>query len=285
MGAQTLGVLAVEDGSVDIDNLEEEGLAPGKILVYRQGSTPPDFLGGEKLPVDFDKEEENLLDEFHKISGTSEMGNMETISNSISGVALELLIDENETRLIFTTDSIKTAIKTVAKHILRLYKQFATLPRLLKVMGENGGLDIMYFSQSDITSDDVRFDTDNDSTDTVSQRREMIFNLLDKGLLSDENGKISNATRSKILENLGFGVWENATDLNELHLKNADLENTWLASGENVSVKEIDEHALHVASHVGYMLKNIYGSKNVDKNVEAKFLQHIAAHKSAVEQN
>ena len=281
----TLGVLAVEDGSVDIDNLEEEGLAPGKILVYRQGSTPPDFLGGEKLPVDFDKEEENLLDEFHKISGTSEMGNMETISNSISGVALELLIDENETRLIFTTDSIKTAIKTVAKHILRLYKQFATLPRLLKVMGENGGLDIMYFSQSDITSDDVRFDTDNDSTDTVSQRREMIFNLLDKGLLSDENGKISNATRSKILENLGFGVWENATDLNELHLKNADLENTWLASGENVSVKEIDEHALHVASHVGYMLKNIYGSKNVDKNVEAKFLQHIAAHKSAVEQN
>ena len=33
--------LAVEDGSVDIDNLEEEGLSPGKILVYRQGAQPP----------------------------------------------------------------------------------------------------------------------------------------------------------------------------------------------------------------------------------------------------
>lgn len=33
--------LAVEDGSVDIDSLEEEGLSPGKILVYRQGSQPP----------------------------------------------------------------------------------------------------------------------------------------------------------------------------------------------------------------------------------------------------
>lgn len=34
-------VLTVEDGSVDIDNLEEEGLAPGKILIYRQGTNAP----------------------------------------------------------------------------------------------------------------------------------------------------------------------------------------------------------------------------------------------------
>ncbi len=275
----TLGVLSVEDGSVDIDNLEEEGLAPGKILVYRQGATPPEFLGEEKLPSDFDKEEERLLDEFYKISGTSETGNMDKISNSISGVTLELLIDENETRLIFTTDSIKSAIKTVAKHILRLYKQFATLPRLLKVMGENGGLDIMYFSKSDITSDDVRFDTDNDSNDTLTQRRETIFNLLDKGLLSDEDGRISNATRSKILENIGFGVWDSATDLTELQNKNADLENTWLDDGKDVSVKEIDDHALHINEHTAFMLKNIYTSQNFDTQVEEKFLKHIAQHK------
>ena len=37
----SMGVLTVEDGSVDLDNLEEEGLSPGKILVYRQGSNAP----------------------------------------------------------------------------------------------------------------------------------------------------------------------------------------------------------------------------------------------------
>ena len=30
-------ILFVEDGSIDTDNLEEEGLALGKILVYRNG--------------------------------------------------------------------------------------------------------------------------------------------------------------------------------------------------------------------------------------------------------
>lgn len=36
--------LAVEDGSIDIDAFEEEGLAPGKILVYRQGAQLPVVL-------------------------------------------------------------------------------------------------------------------------------------------------------------------------------------------------------------------------------------------------
>ena len=37
----TYGYMTVEDGSLDIDELSEEGLAPGKILWYRQGSNWP----------------------------------------------------------------------------------------------------------------------------------------------------------------------------------------------------------------------------------------------------
>lgn len=36
-------ILCVEDGSVDTDELSEEGLAPGKIIIYRQGSSCPSF--------------------------------------------------------------------------------------------------------------------------------------------------------------------------------------------------------------------------------------------------
>ncbi len=278
----TMGVLAVEDGSVDIDNLEEEGLAPGKILVYRQGSNAPQFLDGEQLPTDFEKEEDKLLDEFSTLSGTSVLGNMENLSSSLSGVTLELIIDENETRLVFTTDSIKEAIKSIAKHILRLYRQFATFPRIEKIVGTNGELDTFYFKGSDISSDDVQFDTDNESNDTLSQRRQMIFTLLDKGLLADEDGKISKSMKSKIMENLGFGIWDYSVDLSDLHIKNADSENAKMASCDMVEVKEIDDHSLHINQHIAYMLKVIY-SKDVDKKVENIFLQHIRAHKDALE--
>ena len=278
----TMGVLTVEDGSVDVDNLEEEGLAPGKILVYRQGSSAPQFLGGENVPAEFEKEEERLLEEFYALSGTNQFGNMDSIGSSLSGVALEILIDENESRLKFTTDSIKAAIKTAAKHILRLFKQFATIPRLVKIVGENGKLDVVYFKGNDISSDDVQFDTDVETNDTLSQRREMIFNLLDKNLLCDENGKISNSMKARIVESLGFGVWQEGVDVGELQIKNADEENARMLSGKKLDVKEIDDDKLHLNQHIAFMLKSIY-SNETDKKIEQIFLEHIRAHKEKIE--
>ena len=65
----TLGVMVVEDGSVDIDNLEEEGLSPGKVLIYRQGSSLPQMmkLDAEVIKVLSD-EEDRLLKEFDNFS-------------------------------------------------------------------------------------------------------------------------------------------------------------------------------------------------------------------------
>lgn len=40
----TLPLMLVEDGSVDVDELAEEGLVPGKILVYRQNAKAPQLI-------------------------------------------------------------------------------------------------------------------------------------------------------------------------------------------------------------------------------------------------
>ncbi len=37
----TIGHMVVEDGSIDVDELSEDGLAPGKVIVYRQGASWP----------------------------------------------------------------------------------------------------------------------------------------------------------------------------------------------------------------------------------------------------
>ena len=60
----SMGMLTVEDGSLDVDDLQDEGLSPGKILVYRQGSKAPEMMDDSVLPPDFDKEEDKLLQEF-----------------------------------------------------------------------------------------------------------------------------------------------------------------------------------------------------------------------------
>jgi len=44
-----INILCVEDGSVDVERLEQEGLHDGKVVIYRQGANPPFVL---KLKTD-----------------------------------------------------------------------------------------------------------------------------------------------------------------------------------------------------------------------------------------
>lgn len=280
----SLGVLSVEDGSVDLDNLEEEGLCPGKVLVYRQGATEPKYLQSESIPAGLSDEENNLLDEFNKISGVNDLLSTSTISSNISGNALELLISQDETRLNASIESIKSACKEIAKKILRLYKQYAIFPRIAKIVGENGQIEMFYFSSSDISSDDIELENQTDGSQTLTQRREMIFSLLEKGIFQDENGTLTNRMKCKILEMLGLGIWENAQDLNELHLKRADGENIKMLKGDEVDVSEIDDDKLHLNEHIAFMLgEDFEKAKAKNSKLEKMFLEHIHKHKKKME--
>ena len=280
----SMGVLSVEDGSVDLDNLEDEGLCPGKILVYRQGSSEPKYLQGESLPNGLSDEENALLEEFNKISGVNDILNSSSLSSNISGTALELLISQDEERLNASIESIRGANIEIARKILKLYKQYAIFPRLARIVGENGQVELFYFSSCDISSDDVEIENVSSGLSSMTQRREMIFSLLEKGIFNDENGQLSSKMKCKIFEMLGMGNWESAQDLNELHIKKAGSENLKMLDGVNCKVSEIDEDNLHINEHIAFMLGSDYEKMSMkNANLERVFLEHIRAHRQKME--
>ncbi len=283
----SMGILTVEDGSVDTDNLEIEGLSPGKVLVYRQGSNPPSIMTNSSVPADFTTEEQRLLEEFTEISGISEiLRNNSVVAGNLSGTALQLLIEQDNSRLTSTADNIKLAVRDVARHILRLYKQYALTPRLARLNNDEGGVDMFYFVNNDISSEDIVFETENEIGETLAQKRSMIFELLNAGLLNDQDGTMSNSTRHKVLEMLGFGIWENSVDLKTLQIKYADKENLMLITNpRQVEVTDIDDHELHINEHIGFMLTKEYEEyKDKQPNIKDKFLNHIRLHKTYLEQ-
>ena len=203
-----------------------------------------------------------------------------SVAQNVSGVALQLMIEQEDTRITSTVDSIKNAIKMIGKNILRLYKQFAEVPRLAKIVGNKGEIEIFFFNKSDITSDEIVFETESEISETLAQRRSMVFDLLNNGLLHDEDGKLSNNMRVKVLELLGFGLWENGQDVNELHVKKASDENLKLLNKEKIEPLEIDNHALHINEHISFMLSGEMDKKlKKDKKINDIFLQHIREHK------
>lgn len=280
----TMGVVAVEDGSVDTDELAEEGLSPGKIIVYRQGANPPALMGTGTMPTDLNREEDRLLNEFILLSGVSEFSRSTDIAAGTSGVALQLLIEQEDARLNAVTENVRSAIRETAKQMIRLFKQFATSTRLLRTAGEQGKVELYYFNSSDLGSDDVVFDTENELSYTPAQKKSAVYELIDAGLLTDDTGKLSERTKAKLLEILGFGSIDNTLDIESLHINKADEENL---SGfkKPIGVDEYDDHELHIAEHTRFLLSA--ESEGVRNNPETKenALEHLRAHKTMAAEN
>ena len=202
----SMGVLTVEDGSVDIDSLVQDGLEPGKVIVYKRGGNAPKFLSEETLPNCFDDEEESLLNEFSEISGVTNILTNQFSANSLSGTALELLIEQDSSRLNITIEEIDGAVKNLAKMILRLYKQFAVLPRLVKISNDKKEISIKYFKNSDLGLEDIVFVSDCVLTESLSTKRDNILKLLSSNIFRDENGNFEEEAKRKILELFGINI-------------------------------------------------------------------------------
>ena len=234
------------------------------------------MLNAGQVPAEFGREEEKLLNEFVMISGVSEVTTYSQVpSNVASGTAISLLLEQDDTRISLTADSLREAVKRIGRHIIRLYKQFADAPRMKRVVGEGGEVEVMQFRAGDLGSEDVTFDTENEIEDSLSTRRAMVYDLLGLGLFADENGIIPARTKTKLLEILGFGNWEQSRDADEAHLAKAERENFELRS-RDVVPDPVDDHALHITEHTKLCV-----SAPCEKNEKfrARVTAHINKHK------
>lgn len=278
----SMGVLTVEDGSVDVDELTEEGLLPGKVLVYRQGGKAPEMLDCGSVPSEFKDEEEWLEKEFALISGVSDLSQNSTPARVTSATGLQLLLSQDESRLSATIGSVERAMKEVGKQILRLYRQFAGTARLMTLTGENKKTQVYYFNAANLEVSDVQFESQ--ETASPEEKRATLLKLYEAGLLTDEEGKLTQENKNRILEAFGFGSYENARDISALHTAKAKEENLDLTASE-VCVDEYDDHSVHITEHIRFLLSAEFKKRKDCGEVKKRCLAHIDAHKIAKRAN
>ncbi len=277
----SMGVMTVEDGSVDVDDLAEEGLSPGKVLVYRQGSKPPEMMNDLSMPNDFNQEEEKLINEFVIVSGVSDVTSSSSNASLSSGTALQILVEQDNSRLLMTAEEIRRAILEVAKRIIWLYGQFSEGTRSYRYVDESNVMRLGYANFSSINTDDVYLEGENELLYSESQKKDVIFKLYQSGLLFDEEGKLRSGTKEKILSLLGYKDLDYQKGIPRLQEEKALRENENMKKQE-VFVEEIDDNAIHVDEHVRYVLSE-YQSLNEEQ--KQRYYKHIQEHKNKLKEN
>ena len=272
----SMGVLTVEDGSVDADELAEDGLLPGKIILYRQGSKAPEMLDFGSIPSEFKDEEEWLEREFSLVSGISDLFQNSTPVRVTSASGLQLLLSQDESRLAGTVGGIERALKEVGRQILRLYRQFAGTARLMTLTGEDKKTQLYYFNASNLDVNDLQFEEK--ETSSPEEKKATLLRLYEAGLLTDENGALTMENKHRILEAFGFGSYENARDISSLHIAKAGEENAAM-KGADASPDEYDDHALHLQEHTRFLLGAEFKRAKNKEEWKARVTAHMRAHR------
>ena len=281
MNRLSMGIMNVEDGSIDVEELAEDGLSPGKILVYRQGSTPPEMMSGISMPTEFNEEEEKLLDEFVTISGVSDVSSSKNNAKLSSGSALQMLIEQDNERLVPVAERIRNCCLEIAKHIISLYSVFLVGVRAIRYKDGFDKIRICHIDKDKVNSEEIYIEKENELLLTPLQKKDITFRLLETGLLNDEKGVIREEIKEKILISLGYKDLDYQKGLSSLQTEKAQYENGLLRQKE-LLVEEVDTHEIHVEEHTRYVLSEYSELTDTQKQ---NIFNHVKAHKKIINEN
>lgn len=278
----TIGVLSVEENSlVDEDYYYENGIAPGEIIKHKRGSDAPRFLSVDSLPDDIAREEQAMLVAFNRLSGVSDLGKQSTVPSQVtSGVAIAGLAEQDDTRIGLEADNIKHCLVSVGKKWLVLYHNNVSFARQVADIGRNNEFEIEQFIGSDLRSFDVFVESEPESSDTLSQRRQKVIELLNGGLFNDpETGNISREGRAKIFEMLELGDWETFVESDDRQKQRAQRENNAMVTGEPATLLDFDDDIVHISVHNNFRLSAEYEDAiKRNSQIDQMFTEHVNQH-------
>lgn len=206
---------------------------------------------------------EVLKEEINNISGISEVSRGTLPSASIPAIGMQLLTEQDDTRIGVMTEQHEHSWAGVGSLILKYVQMGYKLPRKLKIAGPS-----LEYTVKEVSGDMIKNNTDviviRGSTLPGSKtlNRQEILNAYDKGLLGDPTDP---KVREKVLGLIEFGdttgLWEDY-GLDESQIKKGIDQ---LEQGIPVQVDELDNHIMWILKLNRYRKGDKFGALSPDK--------------------
>lgn len=282
LSSVAVGVTIVDATTAERNNIETDGIAPGDIIIYDKSDNTqvPTYMQSPPLPNEFFNQENMDLGNFTKMSGVSEISRDSSAPTGVeSGKALTVLNEQDETRLSLTARQVQDCMLGVSKQSMYLYKQFVDIDRILKIVGKGDAVKALSWNKNTITADDIIIEGLARISETLTQKRNMIMQLINMGMFRDEQGRIDD---SAILEKLEFGDADVSLDSKRLQKIKSNEQNIKMSIGQPCTIEFYELHSIAVDTHIEYMLSAEFDM--LEEPIKEIFKQHIAEHINYVQQ-
>lgn len=205
---------------VDEDDLTNE---IGGIVYYPPQSQKPQREAPPDLPSIYDRLLEFYMRDIDDMSGAREIsqGNLPTGLDTYSG--LQLMVEQENEKLSISSENYERGMKRALKRVLHLMRKHYTEERLIKIVGEDGQLEVESFLGSDLSGgEDINIVQGSSLPELKASQQERIMTLWNMGAIVDRNGQPDHET---FLRLLGMGDAEAVYEEKELDENKAKFEN------------------------------------------------------------
>ena len=246
-----------------------------------EDGSQPKPVQAPQLPQYAYTDGETLKQDLNQISGINEASQGQMPSASIPAIGMQMLVEQDETRIGVITESNENSWAKVGELILRYAAKYYKAPRLIKEAGEAGEYLVQEFTSEDLKDHfDVIVIRGSTLPGSKVLKRQEIINLHQMGYLGNPQDP---AVLAKVLQQLEYGdiaeVWEDqSVDMQQIKRSLQDIE-----GGMIPDIHDDDNHRMHF--EYKNRLRKTEKFLNYPPKIKQLFLADLLTHKQLMLQS
>jgi hypothetical protein len=268
------------------EDFEWHGL-PGERVKFVPTGGPdsaPAFMDVPELPAYVQNQLESIEQSIREISGQHEVSSSQVPAGVTAASAINLLQEQDDTRLGPDIADMETTLAEAGKRILWLLGRYCTDQRTMRIGGEDGDWDFLAWKGQMLEGcDDIEVQVGSGIPQSRAAKQATISQMLNTFI---QNGKpLDDRTLRKVLREFEVGGLESFFSTISRDETQVNDENRRMCLGEEVTVNSFDNDQGHVTAHQEFRKTARY-RRTVAQNpdVDAMFEAHVSAHKERMAQ-
>lgn len=262
-------IMAPKTSNIDRDELAN---IHGQFIEY-SGIIPPQIIPAVPLPQQVEREIDRNRSDMDTVSGSHEVSRAEVPSGVKSGIAINYLLEQDDTTLAPIIQYYERSKKRLAKGKLALAQQFYVEDRTLKASHSESEVDVMMFRGTDLTTN-IRIVPGSAMPRSRAAMQAMILDMFERNAIIDDMGMPDPQKLFRLLrDSLPL---EGVADDQNLDLDRARRENIRMAGGEPIAAMHWENHKLHMMEHNRYRKSERF--YQLSPEIQKVFDQHVMIH-------
>ncbi len=220
-------------------------------------ASEPHELTQPAIPQYAFEEERTLKDDINDTAGINEASRGQLPSSSIPAIGMQLLVEQDDTRIGVETESHEYSYANLGRILLKFVDKYYETDRLLKIVGENQEYTIKSFKGTDIRKNfDVRVIKGSTLPGSKVLKRQEIINLHQQGYFGNPQDPM---VLQNVLSMLEYGDEFQAFKRHSLRMAQIQRGLTMIEEQNQMPpVSEFDDHPLWMQEMNDYRIGEKY---------------------------